>query len=196
MREILRERRAVAVFFGVYYLVLVAFGVATGATQTIFYGVFVGGIALVVAALFPRMRFTPLVLWLLAVWGLAHMVGGLLEIDGDVVYEIELGAEQLRFDKFVHFFGFGAATLAAYEVLRATVAPEASGRSTARAAFFVGLGLGAVNETVEFLITLLPGDDNVGGFTNTGWDLVANALGAAVAAWLAPRLSRARRGGA
>ena len=196
MREIVRERRAVALFFGVYYAVLVGYGVATGATQTIFYAVFVGGLALVVAALFPKIRFSPIVLSLLAVWGLAHMVGGLVEIDGKVIYEIELGADQLRFDKLVHFFGFGAATLAAYEALRATVAAEASPRSAARAAFFVGLGLGAVNETVEFLITLLPGDNNVGGFTNTGWDLVANALGAAVAAWLAPRLSRARRGGA
>lgn len=196
MREILRERRAVALFFGAYYFALIAYGVATGATQTIFYAVFVGGLALVVAGLFPRARLSPLVLWLLAVWGLAHMVGGLLEIDGDVVYEIELGADQLRFDKFVHFFGFGAATLAAFEVLRATVASEAPARSAAWAAFFVGLGLGAVNETVEFLITLLPGDDNVGGFTNTGWDLVANALGAAGAAWLAPRLSRVRREGA
>ena len=196
MREILSERRAVALSFGAYYVALIGYGVATGATQTIFYAVFVGGLALLVAALFPRIRFTSLALWLLAVWGLVHMVGGLIEIDGDVLYEIELGADQLRFDKLVHFFGFGAATLAAYEVLKATTGRQAPVRSIAVAAFFVGLGLGAVNETVEFLITLLPGDDNVGGFTNTGWDLVANALGAAVAAWLAPRLSRARRGGA
>jgi len=57
-------------------------------------------------------------------------------------------------------------------------------------AAFVGLGVGAVNETIEFLITLLPADSNVGGFSNTGWDLVANALGAATAAWIAPRLER------
>ena len=51
---------------------------------------------------------------------------------------------------------------------------------------------GLFNETIEFLITLLPGDSNVGGFTNTGWDLVANTLGAAVAAIVAPALERRR----
>ncbi|MBK5228543.1 MAG: hypothetical protein JJE05_08555 [Actinobacteria bacterium] len=55
-------------------------------------------------------------------------------------------------------------------------------------AFFVGLGFGAINETIEFLITLLPGDSNVGGFSNTGWDLVANTLGAATASLLAGTL--------
>ena len=202
MKEVFRERPRMALFFAIYYPALVAYGAVSGTASTIFYAVFVGGLALVVAALYPRIRFTPLVLWSLALWGLAHMVGGLIEIGGEVVYEIELGADQVRFDKLVHFFGFGAATLAAYEVLRSTIASESSLGSVALGAFFVGLGLGAVNETVEFLITLLPGENNVGGFTNTGWDLVANAMGAALAAWLAPRilpaerLSPVRRGGA
>lgn len=202
MKEIVRERAGVALVFGIYYLAFVAYGVASGAASTIFYAVFVGGLALLVAALYPRIRFSPLVLWSLALWGLAHMAGGLIEFGGEVLYEIELGADQMRFDKPVHFFGFGAATLAAYEVLRATIASQSPPRSVAIGAFFVGLGLGAINETVEFLITLLPGENNVGGFTNTGWDLVANAVGAALATWLAPRrllgerLSPVRRGGA
>lgn len=187
MREIVRDHRSLTLFFGACYFALIGTGVASTATQTIFYAVFVGGAALVVARLYPTARFGSASLWALALWGVAHMIGGLIEIDGEVIYEIELGADQLRFDKFVHFFGFGAATLAAYEHLRATIAAHARPRSVAVAAFFVGLGLGAVNETVEFLITLLPGDDNVGGFTNTGWDLVANALGAAAAAAIKAR---------
>ena len=45
-----------------------------------------------------------------------------------------------------------------------------------------GLGFGAVNEMVEFLITRVSPETNIGGFENTGWDLVANTIGAAVAA--------------
>ncbi|MDQ3537886.1 MAG: DUF2238 domain-containing protein [Actinomycetota bacterium] len=186
MKLLITERRPLAVFFVVYYAILLIYGAATGAPQTIFYAVFVGGAALLVARLYGRASFSPIVLWGLALWGLAHMVGGLVQTRGTVVYE--LGGGEFRFDKIVHFFGFGFATLAAYEVVRHTVGRDAPASSVAITAAFVGLGIGAVNETIEFLITLLPADSNVGGFSNTGWDLVANALGAATAAWLAPKL--------
>ena len=190
MKRILAERRALVAFFFTYYLLLIAYGVATGARQTIFYAVFVLGAGLIVATLYKRTPLSPFTLWGLALWGLAHMVGGLIEVGGEVIYERSLGGGELRFDKFVHFFGFGFATLAAYELLRARVSPEGKSSSLAIAALFIGLGVGAINEMIEFLITLLPGDSNVGGFTNTGWDLVANTLGALTAAVLAPRLER------
>ena len=192
MRSIISEQRGLAVFFGAYYVGLIAYGLGRGASQTIFYVVFVGGGALLVARLYDRARFSRLVLWGLALWGLAHMVGGLVETDGLIVYERSLGGGEFRFDKVVHFFGFGFSTLAAYELMRRTVAGTAPAASLAVAAAFVGLGIGAVNETIEFLITLLPGESNVGGFSNTGWDLVANALGAATAAFLAPRIEAGR----
>ena len=40
----------------------------------------------------------------------------------------------------------------------------------------------APNEMVEFLITRVVPDTNIGEFENTGWDLVANTVGAALAA--------------
>ena len=192
LRRIFREHSRLSFFFLTYYFVLLAIGVLYGATGTPFYALFLGAGALLVASLDARHPFSDLVLWGLALWGLAHMLGGLIEVNGEALYEIELGAAQLRFDKFVHFMGFGFATLASYEVLRATTARDALPRSAAIAAFFVGVGLGALNETVEFLITLLPTDSNVGGFSNTGWDLVANTLGAGLAAWAAPGLEARR----
>ena len=190
MRSLIQAHRALAAFFACYFVGLVAYGVATGATQTVFYVVFVGGGALVAARLYPRVRFSPVVLWGLALWGLAHMIGGLVEAGGVIVYQWPAGGGEFRFDKIVHFFGFGFATLASYEVLRRTVAPQAPRRAVAVAAAFVGLGVGGLNETIEFIITLLPGESNVGGFSNTGWDLVANLLGVAVAARLAPAMER------
>ncbi|CAN5817554.1 hypothetical protein BH24ACT15_BH24ACT15_06620 [soil metagenome] len=193
MTALISAHRALVIFFILYYVGLIVYGVARGATQTIFYVVFVGGGALLVGWLYPRARFSALVLWGLALWGLAHMVGGLVAFGGTIVYDFSLRGGEFRFDKVVHFFGFGFATLAAYELLRQTVADNAPARAVAITAAFVGLGVGAINETIEFVITLLPGESNVGGFSNTGWDLVANALGAAAAAWAAPRLE-AREG--
>ena len=42
------------------------------------------------------------------------------------------------------------------------------------------MGLGAINEIIEFSAVLLLPDTNVGGF-NTALDLVVNALGASAA---------------
>jgi hypothetical protein len=47
-----------------------------------------------------------------------------------------------------------------------------------------------VNEVVEFVATLLIPETNVGGYRNTGWDLVSNLIGATTAAtwiWLSER---------
>lgn len=189
-----RERRGLALFFLAYYLFFVVYGGVTGSSQVLFYALFVALGAAIVARLYSFSPLSPVVLWGLAAWGFAHMAGGLIEIDERVIYEMSLDGGQMRLDKVVHFFGFGFAALAGYELVRASVGPRARAGSLAIVAFFIGLGVGAVNETVEFLITLLPQESNVGGFSNTGWDLVANTAGAAVAAIVAPGLER-RRGG-
>jgi hypothetical protein len=44
------------------------------------------------------------------------------------------------------------------------------------------MGFGALNEVVEFAATQLLPDTNVGGYVNTGWDLVFNLVGSAAAA--------------
>ena len=46
----------------------------------------------------------------------------------------------------------------------------------------MGMGVGALNEVVEFFASRTFAA-NVGGYVNTGWDLVANLLGCATAAW-------------
>jgi hypothetical protein len=52
-------------------------------------------------------------------------------------------------------------------------------------AALAGLGLGALNETAEFLITRLSSSTSIGGYRNTGFDLISNTIGATVAAlWI------------
>lgn len=48
-----------------------------------------------------------------------------------------------------------------------------------------GCGLGALNELVEFLISQTVPGTRIGGYENTGWDLVANLVGClAAGTWL------------
>ena len=44
------------------------------------------------------------------------------------------------------------------------------------------MGFGALNEVIEFAATQLLPNTNVGGYVNTGWDLVFNLLGSTIAA--------------
>jgi putative membrane protein len=161
-------------------LVLLAAGFAWGRPQTPFYAVFMIALLAVVAAVYQHRPLSRLALAGLALWGLGHMVGGLVEVDGRIVYEWMVIPGTLRFDKIVHAFGFGFATIACFELLHPVYA--GSDRGVAVYATLGGLGLGAVNEMMEFLIARYSASSNVGGFVNTGWDLVFNALGAVTAA--------------
>lgn len=95
-----------------------------------------------------------------------------------VLYNLWLIPDRLKFDQIVHFYGSAIATWACWQWLRAAAGLA---RPTVRIVMLcalAGTGLGAVNEVVEFLTTRVVSDTNVGGFENTGWDLVANLTGA------------------
>jgi hypothetical protein len=53
--------------------------------------------------------------------------------------------------------------------------------ASSRRAVGAALGLGALNEMVEFLATLAHHGAHAGGYWNTGWDLVCNFIGAGAA---------------
>jgi hypothetical protein len=142
------------------------------------------------------------VLWGLSLWGLAHMIGGLLTVpagwpvssESRVFYTLWLIPERLKYDHVVHAYGFGMTTWVCWQGFRSAIvrrggtAVPTFGLMVLSAA--AGLGFGALNEVVEFVATLLVPETNVGGYRNTGWDLVANLFGATVAAtliWLANR---------
>jgi hypothetical protein len=56
------------------------------------------------------------------------------------------------------------------------------------------LGFGALNELVEFAAAMTMPETNVGGYINTGFDLVANTVGVLIACtiiWISARLHQA-----
>jgi hypothetical protein len=103
-----------------------------------------------------------------------------------VLYNLWLAPEWLKFDQAVHAYGFGVATWVCWQGMQAavsaqrgeTVRPTAGLLLLAAAA---GMGLGAANEVVEFAAVLLLPNTNVGGYLNTGWDLVFNLVGCTAA---------------
>lgn len=139
---------------------------------------------------------TPGALWGLSLWGLLHLAGGLLvapagwpvNAESRVLYTLWLIPDRLKYDHVVHAYGFGVTTWVCWQGLRAAIRRRA-GTAVPSVGLMVlsataGLGFGALNEVVEFVATLLVPETNVGGYRNTGWDLVANLLGATVAVTL------------
>ena len=144
------------------------------------------------------------VLWCLSIWGLAHMAGGLVvvpetwpvESQSRVLYSWWLIPGHLKYDHVVHAYGFGIATWVCWQGL-ATAIERRGGRATPTLGLMVisaaaGMGLGSLNEIVEFAATLTIPETNVGGYINTGWDLVANFVGATLSVILI-RLRSPRR---
>ncbi|NND55419.1 MAG: hypothetical protein HKN56_10685 [Gammaproteobacteria bacterium] len=187
----------VAVFTSVYLLLAAAFAVAGGNKEFVFY---IGVMAVLIAAMLvvhKRVNLLTSTLWCLSVWGLMHMAGGLVTVppawplggESNVLYNLWLVPGLLKFDQFVHAYGFGVATWVCWQGIRAAL-PVVDGRRVQPTpgllvlAAAAGMGLGALNEVVEFAAVLLIPDTNVGGYVNTGWDLVANLVGSGLAALL------------
>lgn len=146
-------------------------------------------VVLVVTAVFAlvdrTVGFGDGVIWLLVLTGSLHLAGGLLpDLTGDgVLYDTWLVGGVLRFDQVVHMIGSIAATAASWQLLGTWLdLARTPVRTQATLAALAGLGKGAFNEVVEFLIAVrLPGA-HVGGFENTGWDLVFDVAGCVAAA--------------
>jgi uncharacterized membrane protein YjdF len=184
----------VAAFTAFYLLVAASFAFARGNSEFVFYIVVMLALMLVVWLVHRSVSLSTGLLWALSLWGLMHMAGGLVPvpagwpIDGDirVLYSLWLVPERLKFDQIVHAYGFGVATWVCWHGIRAAIRRR-GGEAAPTFGLMVlaatsGMGLGAANELVEFAATLAMAETNVGGYLNTGWDLAANFVGAALAA--------------
>jgi len=95
-------------------------------------------------------------------------------------YSESLGTHFLQYDHFAHAYMCFVATFACWVMLAAPYAP-AYRRELVILAASGALGLGAINEMVEFIATLAHHGAHAGGYWNTGWDLVCNTIGAVAA---------------
>jgi len=154
---------------------------------------------LAVVRVHRNVKLSAALLWGMSVWGLAHMAGGLVpipegwpvEAGSHVLYSLWLIPDRLKYDHVVHAYGFGMTTWLCWQALREAIASR-GGAVTPTLGLMIlsataGMGFGALNELIEFAATLLIPETNVGGYLNTGWDLVANLVGstaAVVLIWL------------
>jgi putative membrane protein len=189
----------VLVFTLLYVAGFGAWFVAIGNYEFLWYIATLLFFVVLIAATIGRTRFPSFVLWALSIWGLAHMAGGGVRIDGAVLYAFQLAPIAgdgeftiLKYDQLVHFYGFGVTALVLWHLLQHHF-PALRGTATIYCFSVLGsMGLGALNELIEFAAVLAFPNTNVGGYYNTALDLFFNGAGAVAAAILI-RLGPGRR---
>ena len=195
VRDAVRRRPLLALFVFSYLVAFSIVGAAVGARLTVPYLLVVSVLLVFVVGIDARFDLGGPVLWGLALWGLAHMAGGVVPLgEGRTLYNAVLGIDLIRYDRLVHAFGFGSATLVCGKVLRHWLPDGRMGGVPAVLVVLAGMGVGGINEMLEFLATFVFEETNVGGFDNTGWDLVFDLIGATAAGiWLAKGSAPGRR---
>lgn len=198
--------RGLIAFNAAYLLAAVGGAVATGNKEFVFYIVVMLVLIAVIGLVHRRVGLSAGLLWALTVWGLLHMAGGLVPVPAHwpynppnaVLYSLWLIPNLLKYDQVVHAYGFGVTTWLCWQALRSAAFDRGGGplRPTAGVLTLCaagGMGFGALNEVIEFIATLTMPNTNVGGYINTGWDLVANLVGCALAAlWICWRETAAQ----
>jgi hypothetical protein len=184
-----------AVFTALYMIAAVAGSMMQGNKEFIFYIVVMLVLIAAVTFVHKAVCLSSALLWALSFWGLLHMAGGLVPLptgwsyNGDqaVLYSWWIIPQKLKYDQIVHAYGFGTTTWVCWHALKSIVHRVGGPQLKPTFGLLVlsaaaGAGFGALNEVVEFIAVLTIPNTNVGGYENTGWDLIANLVGASTAA--------------
>lgn len=163
--------------------------------------IYIGVVVLIGVIIFKTLKRSHLnnfALWALSVWGLVHMLGGGLRINGETLYRyriIELfngGGDFfiLKTDQVIHFYGFLVAAIVVYQLLAPHFKNAEKSGLAVFLAFIGSMGLGALNEVIEFIAFVVVAETGVGDIYNLGLDLIFNMAGALVGAFIARAMLR------
>lgn len=111
---------------------------------------------------------------------LLHFSAAFLEIDGHRLYDLRIF--NIRFDKFVHFFNAFMGTLITFYFFQKNKYRMTSFMTMVTVLSL--LGIGAIIEIAEFIVTLTVKNNGVGAYNNNMLDLVANLFGSLFAVLL------------
>jgi uncharacterized membrane protein YjdF len=178
------------ILLAINVILLVAFGTSFLMRKNYEFLIYVGAIVVCLAVIsisFFKVRYSITTLVGLTVWSLLHMAGGGVFINGVRLYDIILIPLSqtypiLRYDQVVHTFGFAAATLTMFDLLRPLLKENLQHLiALSIVVIMAGLGVGAFNEIVEAFVAATIPQSGVGGYVNTALDLISDLIGAILA---------------
>ncbi|MBS3072842.1 DUF2238 domain-containing protein [Candidatus Pacearchaeota archaeon] len=196
----LRKGEWLLVFFNLFYILLFSlYYFRIQNYEFLWYVVVLVFFFLLIGLTLRKTNFDYLILWGLSLWGFLHMAGGGVWIgDGfwifnangvlytlDIMHLFDIGDTfVLKFDQFVHAFGFASTTLVAWHLLKPYLNNKTSYKIIYLLLFAIAMGAGALNEIVEFIAVVVAPSTGVGGYYNTALDLVFNGIGSIIALFI------------
>lgn len=142
---------------------------------------------IIILATNNKLNYPNFVLWGLTLWSFMHLSGGGVIVNGAILYKYMIfdivGEPYLifKYDQLAHLVGFFVGTLVMFYLLKPKLKPIKNWTALSIVILMAGLGLGALNEIIEFMATVLVPETNVGGYINTALDLVFDLLGGVIA---------------
>jgi hypothetical protein len=175
---LVRREPAVSLFLAVSTAVSIVVGLVRGqAFLWIYLPLLVACVVIVGYIDQTRGPIPGFLLWLLAVWAVMHLAGGLAANptgNTRILYGMWIIDGALRYDQVVHGFGIATATAVFVTAARTTGSPLLWG-------FFWGQMIGIGNEAVENVFSRFVANSNVGDAVNTAWDLGWHLIGGTIA---------------
>jgi len=165
--------------------------------------IYIASIGILIALLMWSDRYVEYSLlgtWGFAIWNLGHMLGGSLMINGKTLYAtilipiIDAPYNVLKYDQLMHAFCYFVFAILMYSVVVYLLRSTGGKRQPknwllALIVILAATGIGALNEIIEFGITIFNPSSGVGDYINNAQDLVFNLIGAIIGAWVAVRMS-------
>lgn len=177
-----RGRLMVLAFTVLYTCVAGFYFSAVGNTEFLGYAAILMVLLIVGGCVLTHQCVPSWLLLMLSLVGLFHLLGAAVQVNGDVLYnyvpfpvENPTGLTFIKVDQIVHTYGTMVAALLMYYFLKRDTSFHWLG--IAVFTVFAAMGIGALNEILEFIAKMTVPDTDVGGYYNTAVDLCMNAFG-------------------
>jgi len=172
-------------WFTVSYLIIFAVISYMKHNYEFLYYISVMVICIFIAVVYYKELHLPMTLMAgLTILGVMHVMGGNVYIGQTRLYDFWLIPHWFRYDQLVHTIGTMLATLVAYNLLWPHLQTHAKYRSFNIAIILVliAMGIGAVNEVVEFgAVVFFNAAKGVGDYMNNAFDMFFNMVGSIIA---------------
>jgi hypothetical protein len=157
-----------------------------GNFEFVLYLIVILTLTVVVIIFNKKFQFSNAVLVSLVFLSFLHLSGGGIQVGDGILYDYILiplfkNYPVFRYDQLVHGVGFGIATFAIYQIIKPLVQTKViKSNPLSFVIVMAALGLGVINEVIEFLVTVVTPINEVGDYMNNALDLVFNFIGALI----------------
>jgi len=164
----------------VYYDRFITYRGAANIHEFFFYATVIYAVILFFWIKLRHLKIPMYILILFEIMILLHFAAAFVEVNGHRLYDFRIF--DVRFDKFVHFINALIGTIITFYFFQKNQCKITS--FIMMMTIFSLLGIGAIIEIAEYIVTLTVEHNGVGAYNNNMLDLVANLFGSVTAALL------------